>query len=208
MSVASPTFLANDMQVPDVAVEGSGDVLAGVMAEYDNVDDVYAAAEKVRDAGYSRWDVHSPFPIHGIERAMAIRPTLVPWICLIGGLTGMALGTFLTHYTMGVEVEWAGMLSGYAFLESGKPLWSTPQFIPPIFELTILFAAFSAGLGMLLLNALPMLYNPLFKSRRFRRVTDDRFFVVIDATDPVFDEERTPALLRETKPVSMEYVVD
>lgn len=208
MSVADPTFLANDMQVSDVAVEDFGDILAGVMAEYENVDDVYAAAEKVRDAGYTRWDVHSPFPIHGIERAMSIRPTLVPWICLIGGLTGMATGLFLTHYTMGQPIDWAGMLSPYPFFESGKPLWSTPQFVPPIFELTILFAAFSAGLGMLLLNALPMFYNPLFKSGRFRRVTDDRFFVVIDATDPIFDEQKTPELLRQTRPLSMQYVVD
>src|SRR5688572_18988993 len=122
MTAANPHFLTNDMQVSDVAVEGSGDVLAGVMAEYDNVDDVYAAAERVRDAGYSRWDVHSPFPIHGIERAMAIRPTLVPWICLIGGLTGMSIGLGLTIWTMGPSVSWAGVLSGYPYFESGKPL--------------------------------------------------------------------------------------
>ncbi len=208
MSAADQNFLANDMQVSDVAVEGSGDVLAGVMAEYDNVDDVYAAAEKVRDAGYSRWDVHSPFPIHGIERAMAIRPTLVPWICLIGGLTGMSIGLGLTIWTMGPSIPEAGVFSGYPYFESGKPLLSLPQFIPPIFELTILLAAFSAGLGMLVLNALPMLYNPLFKSARFRRVTDDRFFVVIDATDPVFDEEVTTELLKGTRPLSLEFVVD
>lgn len=208
MTAAAPSYLTNDMRVSDVAVEGSGDVLAGVMAEYDNVDDVYAAAEKVRDAGYSRWDVHSPFPIHGIERAMSIRPTLVPWICLVGGLTGMAIALGLTIWTMGPSNPIFGVFSGYPYLESGKPLLALPQFIPPIFELTILFSAFSAGLGMLLLNSLPMLYNPLFKSTRFRRVTDDRFFIVIDATDPVFDEEKTPALLKETGPLSLELVVD
>ena len=114
-------YLANDMQVHDVAVEDGGEVMCGVMAEYDNVDDVYAAAERVRDAGYTRWDVHSPFPIHGIERAMAIRPTILPWICLIGGLTGLVTGIILTHYTMGVTVPAVGALSGYAYLESGKP---------------------------------------------------------------------------------------
>ena len=75
MTVADIIHLPNDQAVADIAVEDGGEVLAGVMAEYDNVDDVYAAAERVRDAGYSRWDVHSPFPIHGIERAMDIRPT-------------------------------------------------------------------------------------------------------------------------------------
>ena len=147
MTVANPTFLANDMQVSDVAVEGGGDVLAGVMAEYDNVDAVYAAAERVRDAGYTRWDVHSPFPIHGIERAMAIRPTIIPWISLIGGLTGMSIGLGLTIWTMGPSLPEAGVFSGYPFFKSGKPLLSLPQFIPPIFELTILLAAFSAGAG-------------------------------------------------------------
>lgn len=130
MTAAAPSYLTNDMRVSDVAVEGSGDVLAGVMAEYDNVDDVYAAAEKVRDAGYSRWDVHSPFPIHGIERAMSIRPTLVPWICLVGGLTGMTIALGLTIWTMGPSNPIFGVFSGYPYLESGKPLLALPQFIP------------------------------------------------------------------------------
>ncbi len=208
MTVAETTYLPNDQMVSDVAVESDFEVLCGVMAEFDNVDDVYAAAEKVRDAGYTRWDVHSPFPIHGIEKAMAIRPTILPWICLFGGLAGLFGGLFLTLWTMATEIEQLGVFSGYTYLISGKPLASIPQFIPVIFETTILVAAFSAGLGMLVLNALPMLYNPLLKSRRFRRVTDDRFFVVIDATDPVFDEQKTPDLLQSTRPLSMEWVID
>lgn len=208
MSVAQSTYLPNDQMVSDVAVETNFDVLCGVMAEFDNVDDVYAMAEKVRDAGYTRWDVHSPFPIHGIERAMAIRPTILPWICLGGGLAGLGGGFFLTVWTLSTSFDWAGLFSGYTYFESGKPLFSLPQFIPIIFETTILLAAFSAGLGMLVLNALPMLYNPLFKSRRFRRVTDDRFFVVIDATDPVFDQQKTPDLLQSGGPLSLEWVID
>ena len=208
MTVADIHHLTNDQEVHDIAVEGGGEVLAGVMAEFDNVDDVYAAAERVRDAGYTRWDVHSPFPIHGIEHAMAIRPTILPWICLGGGLAGLTGGLFLTVWTMATSFDWAGGLSGYTYLISGKPFLALPQFVPIIFETTILLAAFSAGLGMLLLNALPLLYNPLFKSERFRRVTDDRFFVVIDSSDPNFDETRTADLLRESKPLSLEYVID
>ena len=208
MTVADIRHLTNDQAVADIAVEDTGEVLAGVMAEYDNVDDVYAAAETVRDAGYRRWDVHSPFPIHGIEKAMAIRPTILPWICLGGGLAGLFGGLFLTVWTMAGNFPWAGGLSGYTYLISGKPFIALPQFIPIIFECTILIASFSAGIGMLLLNALPLLYNPLFKSERFRRVTDDRFFVVIDATDPRFDERKTADLLRGTKPLSLEYVID
>ena len=89
MTVAEVTYLANDQVVTDIAVESDFDVLCGVMAEYDNIDDVFDTAEKVRDAGYTRWDVHSPFPIHGIEKSMSIRPTILPWICLGGGLAGL-----------------------------------------------------------------------------------------------------------------------
>ena len=212
MSVAQsqPTkVLPNDMVVPTgEALNLDDPVLAGVMAEYDDVDSVYAAAEKVRDAGYRRWDVHSPFPIHGIEKAMALKPTILPWICLGGGLTGTTAGLFLTVWTMSTSFDFAGGLQGYTYLISGKPLFSLPQFIPVIFETTILLAAFSAGLGMILLNALPTLYNPLFRSERFRRVTDDRFFIVIDATDKQFDPTRTEELLRDTKPLAIERVID
>ena len=205
---ATTTTLANDLRVHDVAPQNEVSVLAGVLAEYEDVDSVYAAAEKVRDAGYTRWDVHSPFPIHGIEKAMNLRPTILPWICLGGGLAGLFGGLFLTVWTMSTSWDPAGGLQGYTYLISGKPLWSIPQFIPVIFETTILLAAFSAGIGMIALNALPMLYNPLFKSERFRRATDDRFFVVIDATDARFDAAKTEALLRETGAVAVERVID
>ena len=208
MSALSPTTLANDLTVADVAPEDDRPVLAGVMAEYDDVDSVYAAALRVREAGYTRWDVHSPFPIHGIEKAMNLRPTVLPWLALGGGLAGLGGGLFLTVWTMSTSENWAGGLQGYTYLISGKPLYSIPQFIPPVFETTILLAAFTAGLGMLALNALPMLYNPLLKSERFRRATDDRFFVVIDATDPRFDAGRTESLLRETGAVGVERVID
>ena len=145
MSAVSTHTLANDLRVADVAPEDDRPTLAGVMAEYETVDAVYAAAEKVRDAGYTRWDVHSPFPIHGIEKAMSLRPTILPWICLAGGLAGLTGGLFLTVWTMGTSFNWAGGLQGYTYLISGKPYASIPQFIPVVFETTILLAAFSAG---------------------------------------------------------------
>lgn len=208
MTTANVRVLPNDLMVADTETEDESPVLAGVMAEYEDVDSVYAAAIRVRDAGYRRWDVHAPFPIHGIEKAMNLKPTILPWICLGGGLTGLLAGLFLTVWTMSTSFDWAGGLQGYPYYISGKPLFSLPVFIPVIFETTILFAAFSAGIGMILLNALPMLYNPLFKSERFRRVTDDRFFIVIDATDKKFDPVATEGLLRETRPLVIERVID
>lgn len=184
-------------------------VLHALIAEYDNVDAVMHAARAVRDAGYKRFDVHTPFPIHGIDPAMGIKPTILPWIVLCGGIFGGTTGIILTHYTMGVTPDFPGLLEslkGYQFPISGKPFWSTPAYIPPIFELTILFSAFGAVFGMWLLNKLPMLYNPLFKSERFRRATDDRFFVVIERRDAKFDRVATEELLKSTHPLAIEAV--
>lgn len=173
--------------------------LIALMAEFRDVDSVMNAARRVRDAGYTVWDVHTPFPIHGIDKAMGLRPTILPWLVLGGGLTGMVAGLGLTIWTMGYD---------YPFLISGKPYNSLPAWIPVVFELTILFSALTAVFGMLGLNKLPMLYNPLLCNERFRRVTDDRFFVLIDCNDPKFDENATRELLESLEPVAIERVED
>ena len=175
------------------------EVLAGYMAEFDNVDAVVAAARRVREAGFRLWDVHSPFPIHGIDDAMGIRPTILPWLVLGGGIAGLIAGVLLQVWTMGID---------YPYLISGKPLISMPAFIPVAFETTIAGAALTAVFGMLLLNKLPLHYNPLLKSERFRRVTDDRFFIVIDATDPKFDEAETRTFLQSLNPLAVESYED
>lgn len=184
--------------------------LAAVMAEFDNVDAVMHAARTVRDAGFKKWDVHSPFPIHGIDGAMGTKMTVLPWIVLCGGLTGLFGGLLLTWWSNASRIETPFMpnLQGYQFMISGKPIWSLPANIPVIFETTVLFSALTAVFGMLILNKLPMLYNPLFKSDRFRRATDDRFFVVIDARDEKFDEQRVTSLLSSLNPLAIERVED
>jgi hypothetical protein len=182
-----------------VAEEVEAPVLAGYLAEFDNVDAVLAGATRVRDAGFRLWDVHSPFPIHGIDEAMHIRPTILPWLVAIGGLLGLVGGLLM---------QWWMNAKDYAYFVSGKPLFSLPAFIPVIFECTIAGAAFTAVFGMLILNRLPMLYNPLFKSERFRRVTNDRFFIVINATDPTFDEQKTMELLSSLNPIAIERLQD
>jgi len=173
--------------------------LVGLLAEFPDVDSVAKAARGVRRAGFTRWDVHSPFPIHGIDYAMGIRPTILPWIVLGAGLFGLMAGLILQWWTNAVD---------YKFFISGKPIWSLPANIPVIFETTVLCAAFTAGLGMLALNGLPRWSNPLLKSERFRKVTDDRFFVVIDATDKKFDEVATSQLLNELGATAIERVED
>ena len=160
--------------------------LYGLMGEFDEVGPVVEAAKKFRDEGYTQWDVHSPFPIHGIDKAMGARPTILPWLVLGAGILGCITGIILSWWTNAVN---------YPYLISGKPQWSFAANIRVIFEATVLFAAFTAGLGMLVLNKLPLLYHPLFKSRRFRRVTNDKFFIVVEAIDPKFDAAKVRELL-------------
>ena len=154
----------------------------GYLVEFENVDSVLSAATKVRDAGYTKWDVHTPFPVHGMDRAMGIRYTKLPIVVLCGGLTGMGIG---------VLMQWWMNAVAYPYIISGKPFFSLPANIPIIFELTILFSALTAVFGMFGFNQLPQWRHGVFSSERFKRATDDRFFISIEAKDPKFDEKRT-----------------
>ena len=180
-----------------------------LIAEFPDVDSVVRAAERVRDAGFERWDVHSPMPIHGINISMGLRPTIMPWITLVHGIVGLLAGLLLVWWINAKTV--AGVptvLQGYEFMTSGKPLFSLPANIPILFELSVLIAAFGTLLGMLGLNKLPMLHNPLFNSERFRRATDDRFFVVIETGDSKYDAETTPTMLADLGATALEIVND
>jgi ActD protein len=193
------TTLEQDADQVPVHVDVETTELVGLLAEYTDVNTVTNAARSVRKAGYSRWDVHTPFPIHGIDPVMGIRPTGLPWLVLCGGLFGLFGGMWLQWYTNAHD---------YPVLISGKPFWSLPANIPVIFECTVLCSALTAVFGMLGLNRLPTLYNPLFKSDRFRRVTNDRFFIVIDASDSKFDEPSAMKLLTDSGAVAVERVED
>jgi len=171
--------------------------LHGLLAEYETPGALLKAARKVRDAGYSKWDTFTPFPVHGMERAMGVPMTALPWIVLTGGLTGLATAILLQWWTNAHDYRW---------LISGKPFWSIPANVPIMFELTVLFSAFCAFLGMLVLNGLPYPSHPLDLKRRFARSTDDRFFLLIEAADPKFDEDDTKRLLKATHPTHLEDV--
>ncbi len=159
--------------------------LYGVLAEFDDVDSLCAAAEKVRDAGYRRFDAHTPFPVHGLDDAMGVRPTVLPWIVLAAGLVGLSAGFLMQWWMNAVD---------YRFAISGKPLFGLPAAVPVSYELTILLASFGAFFGMLALNNLPKWYNPLFRVQRFSRATSDRFYLVIEGRDEKFGAD-TPQWL-------------
>jgi len=184
--------------VSAVATErAAGGTLYGYLVEFDDVQTLLAAAEQVRDAGYTRWDAHTPFAVHGLDGAMGVRKTRLPYLVFASGLTGTACALLLQWYTNAFD---------YPFVISGKPVFSLPADIPVMFELTILFAAFGSLLGMLVANGLPQLYHPLHTSERFRRATNDRFFISIQASDPLFDRGRTWELMEELGGIHIEEV--
>jgi len=167
----------------------------GIVAEFQTPADLFHACERVRDAGFTRWDAHTPFPVHGLEGAMGLKRSRLPWIVLVAGLTGATLGFLLQLWVH---------TTAYPLVISGKPYNSWPAFIPITFELGVLFAAFGAVFGMLGLNRLPMHHHPLFRSKVFERVTDDAFFISIESWDPRFDAAATPKLLESLGARSVE----
>jgi hypothetical protein len=171
----------------------------GILAEFGSPADVYHAAEKVRDAGYHKWDVHSPFPIHGIERAMGLKDSRLGWIALFCAFTGVFGGFGLQYW-----------IHKYAYptLIGGKPMVAYPAYIPVTFEPGILFTAFGCLLGMLVLNGLPRLYHAVFKSENFKKFSDNGFFVSIEAKDPKFDAERTRSFLQSIGGKNIEVLED
>ncbi|MEQ1826786.1 MAG: DUF3341 domain-containing protein [Pirellula sp.] len=180
-----------------------------LLAEFESVAKVTWAAEQVRDAGYLVWDVHSPIPIHHINHAMGLRPTILPWITLAHGLAGAVFGWLLMWWINATTVPGISpSVQGYQFLISGKPMYSLPANIPIIFETTVLFAAIGTLLGLLGLNKLPMLYNPLMRSRRFLRATADRFLIVIEVEDLQFEMLKTSNFLRSLDPTAIELVTE
>lgn len=170
-----------------------------LLAEFETPAALLAGARRVRDAGFTKWDAHSPFPVHGIDEAVGIRPTKLPWLVFGGGLAGCLLALWMQWWMNAVD---------YPYVASGKPLFSLPANIPIIFELTVLLAALTAVFGMLAFNGLPQLHNALFRSTRFRRVTSDRFFICIEAADPRFNASETQRFLESLGGPAVERIED
>ena len=159
----------------------------GLMAEFDDPGGLVKAAKQTYAAGYRQIDTFSPYPIEEAWEAIGQHDTRLSKIVLGGGLTGLLSGLALQ--------EWVRNIA-YPINIAGKPLNSWPQFIPVTFELTILFAALSGVIGMILLNGLPMPYHPVFNVARFERASRDKFFLLVESADPKFDRERTREFLK------------
>ena len=164
--------------------------LIGYVAEFDDATDLYHAAEKVRDAGFRRWDVHTPYPVHGMDGAMGLGKSWLSAVVLVGGTTGFLFALFLQFFTQ---------VSLYPTVVQNKPtnLFTVPAFFPVTFELTILFSGFSILFGLLIWIMLPRWNHPLFNSSLFSKCTDDGFLMVIESRDPKFKKEKTRDFLTE-----------
>jgi hypothetical protein len=171
----------------------------GIIAEFETPADAISAATKVRDAGFRRWDVYTPFPVHGMDKAMGVKSSKVGWFAFLGGVIG---------YTSGMIMIWWMNAYDYPIVIGGKPMFSPYSAFPPSYELTILLGSFGSLLGMLFLNRLPRLHHPLLKHGRFKLATHDRFFVVIETADPKYSETETRKLLESAGSKHIEMVED
>jgi hypothetical protein len=161
------------------------------MAEFHSPEALLHAAERAHRQGFKRMDAYTPFPIEGLAEALGVHDRRVPLIVLLGGIAGCLGGFFLQYWVAVID---------YPLNVGGRPLNSWPAFIPVTFEMTILFAALSAFLGVLALNGLPMPYHPVFNVEQFELASRNRFFLCIEAGDPTFDRDGTWKFLESLGP--------
>jgi hypothetical protein len=163
----------------------------GLLAEFDTPAQLVDAANKVREAGYTKTDAFSPFPLHEIDEALGIKRSILPILVFFGGITGLLSGLALQIFVHYID---------YPIIVGGRPFISIPSFIPPTFELTILFASFTAVGSMLLLNGLPQPYHPVFNVPRFALATREKFFLLIETKDSKFNYDETKSFMQSLNP--------
>lgn len=180
---------------------GHGEVVEvgpyAMVAEFENEYQLLEAAEAAKEAGYSKMDAYSPFPIHGLSEAIGFRDKKVPWIVFAGGLVGAFVGYSLQYYVSVFD---------NSFNVGGKPLNSLPAFVPITFECTILFASLGAFVGMLALNGLPKPYHSIFNTPGFERASQDRFFLAIETSDTSYESSKVRSFLQSFNPVAVSEV--
>ncbi len=172
--------------MPDAAMKDRA--VVGMIGLFDDPDELIAAAERVRDAGYRKWDCHTPYPVHGLDDAMGLKPSPMPYICLGAGAVGASAAMLMQWWMSAVD---------YPVRIGGKPLFSWPAFVPITFELFVLFAALATMGGMIALCKLGRWASPLHDNGVMQEVTTNRLGVVLDAADEAFTEAEARRMLEE-----------
>jgi hypothetical protein len=168
----------------------------GLLAEFETPEALVEAARRAREDGYRDLDAFTPFPVYEIFPVLRLRDRRVLWLGLFGGLFGCAMAfgmQMFTNYDYPINV-------------GGRPLYAMSAFAVIAFELTVLFAALTPAIGMLVLNGLPRLHHPAFGAPAFHRASRDRFFLCVLATDTQFDAGKTRDFLQKLDPTSIEMV--
>nr|MBN2278174.1 DUF3341 domain-containing protein [candidate division Zixibacteria bacterium] len=160
--------------------------IQGLLAQFDSPAVLMEAARKTGEAGYRKFDCHSPFPIHGMDRAMGLKRSPLGWIIGLAALIGTSGALALQWWTSTID---------YPLVISGKPFFSYQAYVPVTFALGVVFSAFAALIGMLAINGLPRFHHPVFYSDNFVRATDDGFFISLEAADPKFHIEQSRIFL-------------
>ena len=173
-------------------------VLYGFMAEFADPESLKECIRRAKAEGFRRIDAYTPFPVEGVSEELGHR-SVIPLIVLIGGLIGALTGA---------SMQWYSSVYDYPLNIGGRPFNSWPSFVVITFELTILFAGLFGVLGMLAVNGLPKPNHPLFNEPHFDRVTQDRFFMCIEARDPRFDSRETWRFLESFNPEGLYAVQD
>ena len=187
--------VAQPESAPVVAAEPV-EVYAAI-AEFESSHELLAAVKEVRQRGYTALDTMSPYPVHGMDEAIGLRHSRLGWVVLALGATGAGAGLLMQW--------WMGAVD-YGLNIGGKPLFAIEYAVPVTFELLVLFAAFACVFGMLAWNGLPRLCHPVFNYSRFQCASDDRFLLVIEKEDPLFDSEASAETLRELGGTNVELV--
>lgn len=169
----------------------------GVLAEFASPDALITAARMMREQGYTQLDAHTPYPMHELDEALAIRGSILPWLALAAGVAGGVIALALQWWTNAVD---------YAYIISGKPLFSWQANLPVTFEAVILSAALTVFFGTLALIGLPRLANPVFGSRLFARATSDRFLLWVGSEQERLDVDQVRVTLAEAGASDIETV--
>ena len=180
--------------------------LVGLLAQFDDPDSLLEACDQCRQSGFTSTDAFTPFPVHGIDPALGIKRSILPFIVLCVGITGLFVGLGLQFFANSNAFDAVSPFKGYGYFIGGKPIFSVPANIPVTFEIIVLSSAFATFLGMWGLNRLPMFSNPLHRISRFKRATNDKFFLVINTNDAKFDRSSTEAKMTEWGAVAIEEV--